>query len=195
MRRLGWILIMVVALATWLLVAAQLAPDHAALGIVYLIPFAAPGAMIGIAIGWLSHVFVPDTFTWRRGRKAASLGAALLPPWLALLVAITGMTIAGGVAIVVGGAWIVFIVGVGAAVGRWADDHFSHAGIRDRVREMARRTLQLRVRRPERRIARRLTGMFERGVLTREAVPRSEGAPGVPRAPRTSGNSEPSQAQ
>lgn len=180
------ILITTVALATWLLAAGQLEADQPALAIVYLIPFAAPGAMIGIALSWLSHVFRPDGFTWQRGRTAAAFGALLLPPWLALLVAVTGMTIAGGVLIVVGGAWIVLLLGVGTAAGRWVADRLDHAAIRDRIGRVVRRSVRLRARRPERRVARRLTEMFGRGVLTREEVRQEESPPpSASRLPRS----------
>jgi hypothetical protein len=100
---------------TWLVAGLQLAE-----GILGVLPFVAPGAMIGIALGWLSYLFLPRAYTWRHGRRDALRGAALLPPWLAALVTAGGMTIGGGVMVVVGGAWTVVFVGATAALLRWA---------------------------------------------------------------------------
>ena len=166
-RYIGRTLLVAVVIATWLPAAARLAPESVALGLIALVPFAAPGAMIGVVLGWVSHAFLPDAFTWRRGRTSALLGALLVPPWLAALVTFSGMTVAGGVAIVVGGAWIVLIAGVGIGVGRWADARLARPrGVHPRWMPFPWRLGRGRTA----RATQRAVEMFDQGVLTREDV-------------------------
>lgn len=116
-----------IAIVTWVVAGLQLAG-----GLLGIVPFTAPGAMIGLAGGWLSHLFRPQAYDWRRGRRAALIGAILLPPWIAALVTVAGMTTGGGAMVVVGGAWVVACVGVAAALLRWVSWHL------DRQRRAAR---------------------------------------------------------
>ncbi len=60
------------------------------LGAYQLIMFMAPGALLGLGAGWASHGFTQTTWTWRRARRSALLGALLLPPALAFIVALDG---------------------------------------------------------------------------------------------------------
>lgn len=133
-RAIGRTALGFVAAATWAVTGQQLSS-----GPIELIPFTAPGALVGIALGWLSHTFLRDTYTWKHGRRAALLGALLLPPWLLVLVGIAGMTVADGAAVVIGGAWAVLLAGVAIGAIRWALLRVD----RDRLRERMRRVSML----------------------------------------------------
>ena len=160
----------IAVVVTWLLAARELESNQPALGVIMLAPFVAPGAVIGISLGWLSHAFVRDDFTWARGRAAAILGALLLPPWLAVLVAMTGMTVAGGMAMVVGGAWVIFFVGLGIAAARWASARLTRSELLERLHSTTRFGRRWRASHTAGRSSRRAVEMFDRGVLTRKDV-------------------------
>ncbi len=111
------------AAATWLLVLTQLG----AVALQALV-FTAPGAVIGLAIGWLSHAFIRREYTWHKGLISALAGAVILPPWLAAAVAVVaGLEPQGLLLLFTSGAWIAAAVGLIAAalafgyraMGRW----------------------------------------------------------------------------
>jgi len=135
----------IVVAATWTLAGRQFSR-----GPLELLPFTGPGALAGLALGWLSHAFLRDRYTWTRGRGAAVLGALMLPPWLVALVGAAGMTVADGAAVVVVGAWTVLFAGSAIAVMRWA----LHRVDRDLVRERMRRVPTLDWRSARRRMPR-----------------------------------------
>lgn len=60
------------------------------LGAYQLLMFVAPGALLGLGAGWAAHGFTQAAWTWQRARRSAVLGALLLPPALAFIVALDG---------------------------------------------------------------------------------------------------------
>ncbi|MFI5230255.1 MAG: hypothetical protein ACHQWU_14370 [Gemmatimonadales bacterium] len=60
------------------------------LGVYQLFVFAAPGALLGIGAGWAAHGYSQAQWTWKDARLAAVIGAIILPPVLAFLVALDG---------------------------------------------------------------------------------------------------------
>lgn len=60
------------------------------LAVYQLVVFAAPGALLGLGAAWMAYASAQNAFTWRIARNGALLGAALLPPVLAFLVALDG---------------------------------------------------------------------------------------------------------
>jgi hypothetical protein len=100
---------------TWWAAGAQL---HS--GALELLPFTAPGAVIGLAVGWLGHAFTRRAFAWRTGLVSALVGAAVLPPWLGVAVVASGLTPGGALLLFVGGAWAAVALGVAAAAVSYA---------------------------------------------------------------------------
>ncbi|HUF27031.1 MAG TPA: hypothetical protein VMM18_08650 [Gemmatimonadaceae bacterium] len=95
-------------LALWLI-----AGGYFAAGVRDLVPFTAPGAMMGITIAWSAFVLRRSEFRWRTAAWGAALGAAGLPPWLAFYVAVAGLT--DGRAVVpffIAGAWLALVTGL-----------------------------------------------------------------------------------
>ncbi|MGH7615945.1 MAG: hypothetical protein ACREPM_01820 [Gemmatimonadaceae bacterium] len=78
------ILLAVVA-AVWLL-----SSEPWGLGVYQLFMFAAPGALLGLGAGWMANASRPNEWTWVRARRSAVIGAAVLPPILAFVVALDG---------------------------------------------------------------------------------------------------------
>lgn len=72
-------------LAFWLL-----STEPWGLGVFQLIIFMAPGALLGLATGWMANATTPGRWTWAGGRRAAVMGALILPPILASLVILDG---------------------------------------------------------------------------------------------------------
>jgi len=60
------------------------------LGFYQLVVFAAPGALLGLGAGWAAHATSQSEWTWTSARRAATFGAATLPPVLAFIVALNG---------------------------------------------------------------------------------------------------------
>lgn len=60
------------------------------IGTYQLLMFSAPGAVLAMGAAWISHARTPDEWTWRRARHSAIIGAIVLPPVLALMVAVEG---------------------------------------------------------------------------------------------------------
>jgi hypothetical protein len=106
-------LIFLAALASiWLL-----STEPWGLGVYQLLMFAAPGALLGLGASFAAHASSPRDWTWRRGRRAAFVGAITLPPVLAFLVAIDGN--AQPQRLLVGfvyAAWVALIGGAAVAV-------------------------------------------------------------------------------
>src|SRR5688500_587833 len=67
-----------------------LASEPWGLAVYQLVVFAAPGALLGLGATWMAYASARSAFTWRVARNGALLGAALLPPVLAFLVALDG---------------------------------------------------------------------------------------------------------
>ena len=117
------VVLVLVAAATWLLAFDQ----FGAVALQALV-FTAPGAVIGLAIGWLSHAFIRREYTWHKGLLSALTGAVILPPWLAAAIAVVaGLQPQGLLLLFTSGAWIAAVVGLIAAalafgyreMGRW----------------------------------------------------------------------------
>ena len=101
-----------VAAATWIIAVTQLGSS----ALVALV-FTAPGAVIGLTIGWLSHAFIRREYTWGRGLISALTGAVILAPWLAAaVVVVTGLEPENLLLLFIAGAWIAALVGMIAAV-------------------------------------------------------------------------------
>ena len=60
------------------------------LGMEQLLIFTAPGALLGLGASWAAHASSQRLWTWRSSRRAALVGAVLLPPVLAFVVAWDG---------------------------------------------------------------------------------------------------------
>jgi hypothetical protein len=83
--------------------------------------FMAPGALLGIGAAWAAHATTQSEWTWQTARRSAVIGAVVLPPLLALVVAIDGT--ARPQRLLVGfvyAAWVALIGGAGVALLRAA---------------------------------------------------------------------------
>lgn len=60
------------------------------LSVLELLPFVAPGALMGLAASWIAAALSPARWRWRDGLDGAVLGATMLPPIFAFLVALAG---------------------------------------------------------------------------------------------------------
>lgn len=60
------------------------------LGVLQLVVFTAPGALLGLGAGWMAHATARSTWNWQSARKSALVGAATLPPVLAFIIAVDG---------------------------------------------------------------------------------------------------------
>jgi hypothetical protein len=67
-----------------------LASEPWGLAFYQLVVFTAPGALLGLGATWMAYASAQSAFTWRVARNGALLGAVLLPPVLAFLVALDG---------------------------------------------------------------------------------------------------------
>jgi hypothetical protein len=81
-----------------------------------ILPFVAPGAMLGLAAGWAAHGASRRYWNWRAAQRSALFGALCLPPLLVFVVGIEGnlhpeRLLSGFVRT----AWIAFLLG-----GLWA---------------------------------------------------------------------------
>lgn len=109
----------VVGVSMWLLTIVP-----ADVGIFDLIVFIPPAAALGVFMRWLSCAFAPSRWTWQVGLRAALIGALLLPPLLASMVALVGgQSPSQLLTLFVLGAWIALGVGLVAA-----SVNFSHKG-------------------------------------------------------------------
>lgn len=71
--------------ALWLVVT-----EPWGLRVIELLPFVAPGALMGLAASWIAAALTPSRWRWADGLRGAGLGAAVLPPVFAFLVALAG---------------------------------------------------------------------------------------------------------
>lgn len=55
-----------------------------------LLPFTGPGATLGVTTAWLAFAADQRYWSWRAGLWGALLGAGLLPPFLAFMIALAG---------------------------------------------------------------------------------------------------------
>ena len=115
-RVLRWGVGVGIVAAIWHVSAVSLAG-----GALDLFVFTAPGALSGLAVGWLSFAAVRREFTWQTGLYSALAGSVILPPWLSALIAISGLTSAGAVFVLVAGAWLAVAVGAMLALLRGAN--------------------------------------------------------------------------
>lgn len=129
-RVVGWGIGIVIVAATWH--AAAISVGDGALD---LVPFTAPGVLIGLVVGWLSFAAVQREFTWQTGLYSALIGGVALPPWLSLLIVMSGLTAAGAVFLLVTGAWLAVLLGGFLALLRGA----SRLAIRWRAQARRRR--------------------------------------------------------
>lgn len=132
--------------ATWHLASVSLAS-----GALDIIPFTAPGALIGLGVGWLSFAAVRREFIWRTGLVSALAGAVVLPPWLGLLIAMVAMTTAGAVLLLVTGAWAAVGLGAMLALLRGADRLWRRSRATRAMRTRRSRSYMPRWRLPVRR--------------------------------------------
>lgn len=84
-----------------------------------LIVFMAPGALLGLAAGWMAYAADQPAWSWRTGVRWAIAGAIALPPFLAFLVAVDGNArphrlLAGFIR----AAWLALALGLSVATAR-----------------------------------------------------------------------------
>ena len=84
-----------------------------------LIPFTAPGALLGIGAGWMSYAMKPERWTWKTGRNAAITGALVLPPFIVLGLALMGGRPERVLSSIVRGAWVALAGGALWSIGMW----------------------------------------------------------------------------
>jgi len=72
-------------LALWLL-----STEPWGLGVLQLVVFTAPGALLGLGAGWMAHATARTAWTWQHSARSAARGATILPPILAFVVALDG---------------------------------------------------------------------------------------------------------
>jgi hypothetical protein len=92
-------------------------------GIQEMIAFVPPAAALAVFMRWVSFALSPSRWSWDDGMRAALVGAALLPPFLTLLVVLVGLERPPQLLVLfVIGAWIALGAGLLAAVVRaaWA---------------------------------------------------------------------------
>lgn len=106
-------------MAAFLLALWLLSSEPWGLGVLQLVVFTAPGALLGLGAGFMAHATAKETWTWRHAATAAARGAVILPPMLAFVVALDGNDrpphlLEGFVR----AAWLAFAVGGAASVAR-----------------------------------------------------------------------------
>ena len=84
-----------------------------------LIVFMAPGALLGLATGWMAFASDQEKWSWRAGMQWAIAGAIALPPLLAFLIAVDGNArphrlLAGFIR----SAWLALALGLSIAAAR-----------------------------------------------------------------------------
>jgi hypothetical protein len=103
-----------VILSVWLVLT-----EPFGLGVLQLVVFMAPGALLGLAAGWMASATKPASWTWFRGRAAAIRGALILPPLLAFIVGLDGNDRPPRLLVgFVRTAWLALIAGGAVAVAR-----------------------------------------------------------------------------
>jgi MFS family permease len=106
------------ALALWFL-----ASEPWGLAAYQLIVFAAPGALLGLGASWMAYSSRQSDWSWRIARNWTLIGAALLPPILAFLIALDGNARPHGLlAGFIRAAWLALALGLAVAAGRAARD-------------------------------------------------------------------------
>ena len=89
------------------------------IGVYQLVVFMAPGALLGLAAGWMAYAADQDRWSWRVALRWAIGGALLLPPILTFLVAVDGNArphrlLAGFIR----AAWLALALGLSVATAR-----------------------------------------------------------------------------
>lgn len=101
-------------LSVWLL-----STEPFGLGVLQLVVFMGPGALLGLAAGWMANATKPHAWTWQRGRTAAIRGALILPPVLAFIVGLDGNDRPQHLLVgFVRSAWLALVAGGAVAVSR-----------------------------------------------------------------------------
>lgn len=107
------------------------------LSVFELFVFVAPGALMGLAASWIAAALTPQRWHWRDGLNGATIGATVLPPIFAFLVALAGTrrpqhTLEALVLL----AWLALGAGAVVALAGYA---WRATGGRDRLRAHPRR--------------------------------------------------------
>ena len=103
-----------VVLSIWLVLT-----EPFGLGVLQLVVFIAPGALLGLGAGWMASATKPASWTWLRGRTAAIRGALILPPVLAFIVGLDGNDRPPHLLVgFVRTAWLALVAGGAIAVAR-----------------------------------------------------------------------------
>lgn len=89
------------------------------IGVHQLVVFMAPGALLGLAAGWMAYAADQDRWNWRVAGRWALGGALILPPILTFLVALDGNArphrlLAGFIR----AAWLALALGLSVATAR-----------------------------------------------------------------------------
>lgn len=107
-RLLRVVIAAAVVVAMWHFASVQFAN-----GALDLLVFAPPAAVLGLSAVWAAHVFVPRRFTWRRGLAGVVVGALVLGPLGAFLVAFLAALQPASFLIVYSvGAWVALALGL-----------------------------------------------------------------------------------
>ncbi len=96
-----------------------LATEPWGIAVYQLVVFTAPGALLGLAAGWMAYAADQGKWSWRTAGRWAVGGALALPPVLAFLVAVDGNTrphrlLAGFIR----AAWLALALGLSLAASR-----------------------------------------------------------------------------
>lgn len=87
--------------------------------LVGVLMFTGPGALFGLGVGWLGHLFARDRFTWHTGLRSMIAGVVLLPPLFAAVIAFGGLVNPQMTYMLFAfGAWIALGVGLLLAIAR-----------------------------------------------------------------------------
>jgi hypothetical protein len=77
-----------------------------------MIPFIAPGALLGLGAGWISYAMNAGEWSWKAGRNAAIVGALVLPPIITMSLALIGAHPERMLTAIVRAAWLSLIGGI-----------------------------------------------------------------------------------
>ena len=106
-RYLGRACIAALVFAAWYVASSQFSA-----GVLELVVFAPPAAVLGIATAWAAHVSMPDRFTWRRGLYGALIGGLVATPLVAAIIAFSAAWDPAVYVLVFGaGAWVALVGG------------------------------------------------------------------------------------
>jgi hypothetical protein len=124
-------LVVALSVALWLLASLP-----TGLALHQLVVFAAPGALLGLGASWAANASEPSRWTWQSGRWGVLWGALVLPPFIALLIALDGQARPHQLVIgFVRSAWLAFALGLAMAAARAVRSEKRREQIRGRLEQ------------------------------------------------------------